>query len=125
MRVVRDRKNRTASMLPMPAFVPLLVLLPDLSAFVGDNALAWTVWLALTQASMALLCLLAVIAPKTYAMKVSFVGAVLWYATQALDEAVAGNVFADSAMEYVVFLIYTSAIGIHLYGHERQQRNHA
>lgn len=80
-------------------------------------------WLTLTQVSMALLCLLALAAPKTYATKVAFSAAALWYVTQAVDEAVAGNVFADSTVEYVVFLAYTALIGLHLYRHEREQRN--
>lgn len=123
LRIVRDQKKRMAPRIPPPAFVPFLVMLPDASAFVADNTQAWMAWLTLTQVSMAGLCLLAVAVPKTYAMRVSLCAAALWYVTQAVDEAVAGNVFADSTVEYVVFLAYTALIGLHLYRHEREQRN--
>lgn len=122
LKVVREEKKRMAIRIPVPAFIPLLVMLPDISAFVADNTQAWIAWLTLTQVSMAGLCLLAVATPKTYAMRVSLCAAALWYVTQAVDEAVAGNVFADSGVEYVVFLIYTALIGLHLYRHERERR---
>jgi len=122
LRIVRDQKKRAAPRVPAPVFVPLLVMLPDVSAFVADNAQAWVVWLMLTQASMMGLCLLALKAPKNYAMRVCWVAAALWYMVQAVDEALAGNLFSDSAAEYIVFLPYCIAITLHIRSHERGQR---
>ncbi len=108
--------------IPAQVFVPALVLLPDLANLIGDNTRAWVVWLTLTQMSMAGLCLFAILAPRTYTTRVVWAAAFMWYMTQALDEALAGNLFVDSALEYVVFLAYTALIGLHLYTHERQRK---
>lgn len=95
-----------------------IVLLPDLSNLIADNTLAWTAYLTLSQISMAALAMLAIRAPRTYPWRVTMVAAFLWYLTQALDEALAGNLFSNAALEYVVFSLYVAAITIHLRTHE-------
>lgn len=105
-----------------PALICALVIVPEAANLIADNARAWTVWLTLTQASMMGLCFLALKAPKNYAMRVCWVAAALWYMVQALDEALAGNLFSDSTAEYIVFLAYCIAITLHIRTHERSER---
>jgi hypothetical protein len=100
----------------------LFVAIPELSNLIADNAQAWKAWLTLTQASMMGLCFLAMKAPKNYAMSVCWSAAAIWYTAQAVDEALAGNLFSDSLWEYIVFLLYVAGITIHLRSHERAER---
>jgi len=79
-------------------------------------------YLALTQATLAALAIVAVFAPKNYAWKVSLAAAAAWYVTQAVDEWLAGNLFSDAMAEYVVFLLYCIGIILHLRAHDAAER---
>jgi len=100
----------------------VLILIPEVANLITDNAQAWVMWLVLTQASMMGLCFLAMKAPKSYAMSVCWAAAALWYAVQAVDEAMAGNLFSDTLAEYVVFLLYCTGIILHLRAHDTAER---
>lgn len=113
---------KSAATTTYPALICALVIIPEVANLIADNARAWTVWLTLTQASMMGLCFLALKAPKSYAMRVCWVAAALWYMVQSVDEALAGNLFSDTLPEYIVFVAYCVLITLHIRSHERSER---
>jgi hypothetical protein len=124
MRVVpRRRPNTTPAPSENPALTLIpIVLCPHLANLISDNAAAWTAYLALSQASTAALVIVAAMTPRTYRWKVSLVAAGLWHLTQAVDEALAGNLFVNSLSEYVVLAVYIAAIALHIRSHEQSER---
>lgn len=100
----------------------MLILLPDVNAFISDNTHAWVVYNTLTQIRDVGLCLVAIWAPKTYAACVVLLASASWYAGQAIDEATNGNFFEDGLWEFAWLAVVTLLTTLHLYFHDRTRR---
>lgn len=133
LRVVRSIHRKTGFHLgrgwvpsrPSTASCALIAILlaPDLCGLVpaewsmtfGGQAMQarWVVWLVLTQLSLSALCIFAIRAKVTYGVQVRLAGCALWYVLQALDEAIAGNLWATQWIEYPALMV--GIFGVHLY----------
>lgn len=81
----------------------LCVIAPEFGNLAQTDAQAWAWYLALNEACKSMLCLMisACMAPlRTYAT-----GAAIWFATQAADEAMNGNLFRDHLWEYPLLAV--------------------
>lgn len=70
----------------------------------------WVVWLAITQLSLAVLCIAIVRAPRNFYTRVIWMASASWFCLQTVDELMGGNFFPDGAAEYLIQAAY--ALGI-------------
>lgn len=80
----------------------------------------WVAWLALTQLSLAALCIFAIRAKMVYKTQAMLVGCAIWFTLQGVDEVLAGNLFGTLWVEYPILLTGIIATHLHLKRHDRK-----
>ena len=79
----------------------------------------WVAWLALSQFSVMGMLIMAMKCARSYMFNLSALCAVVYTGLQGVDELIAGNLFRNSWIEYVLLLSMSALVYIKTLLHER------